>query len=52
MGDVMRLDERYYTADQPHELPERHGPFGWRPNMFWPAIAVVAFGAIFAIAAF
>ena len=52
LGDAMRLDERYYTADQPHELPEPRGPLSWRPSMLWPALAVIALGAVFLLAAF
>ncbi len=46
----MRLDERYYSADQPHEWPEGRGPLSWRPSMFWPTLAVAALGAVFLLA--
>ncbi len=50
LGGTMRLDERYYSADQPHEWPEGRGPLSWRPSMFWPTLAVAALGAIFLLA--
>ena len=46
------MDERYYTADQPHEWPEARNPMGWRPIMVWPALAVIALGAVFLLTAF
>ncbi len=48
----MRLDERYYTADQPHELPEARLPLAWRPATLWPLIAVVSLTAFLLWAAF
>ncbi len=48
----MTMDERYYTADQPHEWPEAHGPLPWRPTTLWPMIAVVSLLAVFLWAAF
>ena len=52
MVGSMRLDERYYTADQPHELPEAGGPLSWRPSLLWPALALVALGAALLLTTF
>ena len=48
----MNLDERYYTADQPHEWPEAHRPLLWRATTLWPMIAAASLVALLLWAAF